>query len=153
MVAVITQIDTVEVGDDWIWPPFDLTIAGDTIYGRGVLDDKGPTMVALFALKALKDAKVPINKRIRLIIGGDEEGGNWACMKRYKQTEETPSYSFSPDSGYPVIFAEKGIMHVIFETELNSGLPVLNLSGGHQLNSVPDTGLAVVRTLRSGWAP
>ncbi len=142
MVAAITHVDTVEVGDDWTVPPFDLTIDGDTVYGRGVLDDKGPTMVALFALKALKDAEIPINKRIRLIIGGDEEGGNWACMKRYKQTEETPVYSFSPDSGYPVIFAEKGIMNVIFEKELDDSVPVLNLSSGKQINSVPDVARA-----------
>jgi succinyl-diaminopimelate desuccinylase len=142
MVAAITHVDTVEVGDDWTVPPFDLTIDGDTIYGRGVLDDKGPTMVALFALKALKDAQIPINKRIRLIIGGDEEGGSWACMKRYKETEETPVYSFSPDSGYPVIFAEKGIMNVIFEKELDGNVPVLNLSSGKQINSVPDVARA-----------
>lgn len=143
MVAAITHIDTVEVGDDWTVPPFDLTIDGDKIFGRGVLDDKGLTIVSLFALKALKDAKVPVNKRIRLIIGGDEEGGNWACMKRYKETEATPSYSFSPDSGYPVIFAEKGIMNVIFEKKLDAGLPVLNLSSGKQINSVPDFASAV----------
>ena len=145
MVAAITHVDTVEVGDDWTVPPFDLTIDGDTVYGRGVLDDKGLTIVALFALKALKDAKVPINKRIRLIIGGDEEGGNWACMKRYKETEETPVYAFSPDSGFPVIFAEKGIMNVIFEKELDAGLPVLNLSSGKQINSVPDYAQAVYK--------
>lgn len=142
MVAAITHVDTVEVGDDWTVPPFDLTIDGDRIYGRGVLDDKGPTIVALFALKALKDAKIPINKRIRLIIGGDEEGGNWACMKRYKETEETPNYSFSPDSGFPVIFAEKGIMNVIFEKVLDDSLSVLNLSSGKQINSVPDVARA-----------
>jgi len=138
MVAAITHVDTVEVGDDWTVLPFDLTIDGDKIYGRGVLDDKGPTIVSLFALKALKEAKVPINKRIRLIIGGDEEGGNWACMKRYKETEEIPTYAFSPDSGFPVIFAEKGIMNVILKKELDNGTPVLNLSSGKQINSVPD---------------
>lgn len=143
MVAAITHVDTVEVGDDWTVPPFDLTIDGDRIYGRGVLDDKGLTIISLYALKALKDAKVPINKRIRLIIGGDEEGGSWACMKRYKETEETPVYAFSPDSGFPVIFAEKGIMNVIFEKELDAGLPLLNLSSGKQINSVPDYGRAV----------
>ena len=145
MVAAITHVDTVEVGDDWTVPPFDLTIDGDTVYGRGVLDDKGLTIVTLFALKALKDAQVPVNKRIRLIIGGDEEGGNWACMKRYKETEETPVYAFSPDSGFPVIFAEKGIMNVIFEKELDAGLPVLNLSSGKQINSVPDYAQAVYK--------
>ena len=143
MVAAITHIDTVEVGDDWTVPPFDLTIDDDRIYGRGVLDDKGLTIVSLFALKALKDARVPLKKRVRLIIGGDEEGGNWACMNRYKETEETPSYSFSPDSGFPVIFAEKGIMNIIFQKKLEAAMPILKFSGGKQINSVPDYAKAV----------
>jgi len=138
MVAVITHLDTVAVGDDWTVPPFDLTIDGDKVFGRGVLDDKGPAMVSLFALKALKDANISINKRIRLIVGGDEEGGDWACMNRYKATEEVPKYSFTPDSSYPVIFAEKGIMNVIFEKELDASTPTLEFESGKQINSVPD---------------
>jgi succinyl-diaminopimelate desuccinylase len=143
MIAVTTHIDTVAVGDDWTVSPFDLTIDEDRIYGRGVLDDKGLTMIALFAMKALKDAAIPLNKRVRLIVGGDEEGGNWACMKRYKQTEEIPQYSFSPDSGYPVIFAEKGIMNICFEKELDETIPKLIFDGGNQINSVPDEARAV----------
>lgn len=143
LVAVTTHIDTVAVGEDWTVPPFDLTIDGDTIYGRGVLDDKGLTMVSLYALKALQEAKVSLGKRVRLIIGGDEEGGNWACMNRYKQTEEVPACSFSPDSGYPAIFAEKGIMNIILEKELDHQTPALVFSGGGQINSVPDAAQAV----------
>lgn len=85
---------------------------------------------------------------MRLIIGGDEEGGNWACMNRYKQTEEVPACSFSPDSGYPAIFAEKGIMNIILEKELDYQTPALVFSGGGQINSVPDAAQAVFNGFR-----
>jgi succinyl-diaminopimelate desuccinylase len=146
LVAVTTHIDTVEIGDDWSVPPFDLTIDGDKISGRGVLDDKGLTIVSLYALKALQEAQIPLNKRVRLIVGGDEEGGNWACMNRYKESEEIPHISFSPDSGYPAIFAEKGIMNIKFEKKLHADIPVLVFNSGKQINSVPDYAKAVFNT-------
>lgn len=75
MVGVLVHIDTVPVGEGWRVDPFDGTVIDGKVYGRGTNDDKGPAMVALYAMKALKDSGVPVNKRIRLIIGGDEESG------------------------------------------------------------------------------
>ena len=71
MVGVLVHIDTVPVGEGWRVDPFDGTVIDGKVYGRGTNDDKGPAMVALYAMKALKDSGVPVNKRIRLIIGGD----------------------------------------------------------------------------------
>ena len=98
MVAILTHLDTISVGDDWSVDPFDLTIKNDQLMGRGILDDKGPLMASFYAMKTLKQMDFPLNHRIRLIMGGDEEGGKWQCMNHYKKTEETPLYSFSPDS-------------------------------------------------------
>lgn len=137
ILGILTHVDTVEVGDDWSVPPFELTIDGDKAFGRGVLDDKGLTMVSLYAMKALAEAETPLNKRIRLIVGGDEESGNWKCMDRYKETEEIPVIGFSPDAGYPVIFAEKGILKIKLEKKLSKAEGFLELSGGKQINSVP----------------
>jgi succinyl-diaminopimelate desuccinylase len=136
MIAILTHLDTVSVGDGWSVPPFDLTILDDKAYGRGILDDKGPAMVSLYAMKALKDRN--LNRRIRLILGGDEESGEWQCMERYKQSEESPLYSFSPDSGFPAIFAEKGIMNVVFSRKVDERDGLFTLSGGNQINAVPD---------------
>ncbi|MBC3888500.1 Sapep family Mn(2+)-dependent dipeptidase [Acetobacterium paludosum] len=144
MVGILTHVDTVPVGDGWSFPPFDLTIEGDKAFGRGTIDDKGPTMVALYAMKALADKGTLLNKRVRLIIGGDEEGDEWHCMNRYKATEEPPTYAFSPDSGYPAIYAEKGILSISLEKDLDPSTPVMGFFSGSQINTVPDYAKAII---------
>lgn len=144
IIAILTHLDTVSVGDDWSVDPFDLTIKDNKLMGRGVLDDKGPTMAAFYAMTTLDEMEYPLNHRIRLIIGGDEESGRWECMNRYKKTEEIPLYAFSPDSGFPVIFAEKGIINVSFKKELDKNEIPLVMEGGKQVNAVPDYARAYI---------
>ena len=144
MMAMLTHVDTVAVGGRWTVPPFDLTRRGDKVFGRGAIDDKGPTMVSLYAMKVLVEAGAPLNKRIRLIVGGDEEGGEWRCMKRYKATEEIPVCSFSPDSRYPAIFAEKGLLGVRLEKDLDHSTKPMTFFSGNQSNAVPDYAKAIV---------
>lgn len=144
MIGILTHVDTVPVGDGWSVNPFDLTIDGDKAYGRGTIDNKGPTLVALYAMRALADSGVILNKRVRLIIGGDEEGEQWHCMNRYKATEEAPTYAFSPDSGYPAIFAEKGILNVCIKKNLEPAIHSLGFFSGNQINTVPDYAKAIV---------
>lgn len=137
LIGILVHVDTVPVGDGWDYEPFDLTIYNGNMYGRGTNDDKGPAIAALYSLKALQDSDVPLNKRVRLIVGGDEENGNWSCMVRYKETEELPTFAFSPDAVYPVIYAEKGILHIKF----NLKEPVetkLVLDSGTVPNIVPE---------------
>lgn len=133
MVGILAHMDTVPVEDGWIAPPFDGTLIDGKLYGRGVSDDKGPALIALYAMKALGGE---MKKRVRLILGGDEEGGGWRCMKRYKETEETPSMAFTPDAEYPVTYAEKGILHVTI-----SGAPAcqtpLTITCDNAYNMVP----------------
>lgn len=144
MVAMLTHLDTVAVGSGWSVPPFDLTRQGDKVFGRGAIDDKGPTMVSLYAMKALAESGLTLNKRVRLIVGGDEEGDDWRCMKRYKATEELPICSFSPDSRFPAIFAEKGLMRAYLEKELDPAITPMIFYSGIQINSVPDYAKAIV---------
>ena len=75
----------------------------------GFKDDKGPSMAALFAVKALMDADVTFTKRIRFIFGTDEET-LWRCMNRYNQLEEVETMGFVPDSSFPLTYAEKGLL-------------------------------------------
>ncbi len=107
IVAVLTHIDVVPAGEGWTYPPFDGTIADGKIYGRGSIDNKGPAIASLFALKALNDNGVLLKKKVRLIFGCDEES-TWSDMEYYKAHNTLPSVAFSPDANYPVINAEKG---------------------------------------------
>ncbi len=110
LVGIIGHLDVVPSGDGWSTPPFCATIKNGNIYGRGAIDDKGPVIASLYAMKAIKD-NLKINARVRLILGINEEK-DWKCIEHYKQTEEIPTIGFSPDADFPCIYAEKGIATV-----------------------------------------
>jgi len=138
LLGILGHIDVVPEGDGWSVPPYSGTIKDGKILGRGALDDKGPSLTALFAMKAIKDAGIPLNMRVRLILGTDEESG-WADMDYYLKKEEVPQIGFAPDAEFPVIHAEKGILHL--ELSKSFATPfrhLVRVQGGERANIVPD---------------
>lgn len=115
LVGIIGHLDVVpaNIQDGWTTPPFSPTIRDEKIFGRGSIDDKGPVIASLYAMKAINDS-MTVSKRVRLIIGLNEEK-SWKCINYYKAHEEHPSIGFSPDANFPAIYAEKGIMSVKLE--------------------------------------
>ena len=109
--AVLAHLDVVPAGSGWTRDPFGGEIEDGRIWGRGAMDDKGPAFCALYAMKALKDEGFVPARTIKLIVGCNEENG-WACIDHYKKVATMPEVGFSPDGGFPVIYAEKGILHV-----------------------------------------
>jgi len=134
--AEIGQGEELLAGDlkDWQTPPFESTIVGDYLVGRGVQDDKGPSLAALYAVKSLLDDGIQFTKRIRFIFGTDEET-LWRCMNRYNQIEEQADLGFAPDSSFPLTYAEKGLLQVKLH---GPGWDDLPLQAGQALNVVPD---------------
>lgn len=120
MIAVLGHLDVVPAGDGWTAAePFSGEVKDGRIYGRGTMDDKGPTVAALYALAALKDAGFVPARRIRLLFGTNEETG-CADMKYYLEHDgETPKMGFTPDGEYPIINGEKGIMNCVFSKKLH----------------------------------
>ncbi|MCA0982430.1 dipeptidase PepV [Halobacillus yeomjeoni] len=150
LIGVLGHLDVVPAGDGWTTPPFKPTIRDGKLYARGAQDDKGPVMAAYIAMKLLKDQGFQPKKRIRLIVGTDEER-DWKGMEYYFNKEEMPSYGFSPDASFPVIHAEKGLldsyMTFPFSSEENEDLvKVLTFNGGDRLNMVPDAAVAIVKS-------
>ena len=135
LLAVLCHLDVVPSGDeaDWRTPPFEATIKDGWIFGRGVQDDKGPSMAALYAVKALLDSGVKFKKRVRFIFGTDEET-LWRCMGRYNELEETATLGFAPDSSFPLTYAEKGLLQVKLH---GTGSDQLELEAGAAFNVVP----------------
>lgn len=108
MAAVLGHLDVVPEGGGWTYPPFGGEIHDGKMYGRGVLDDKGPVIGAIYGLKAIRDAGLKLDRRLRVIFGTDEENGS-SCVKYYIQNGgELPAIGFTPDADYPLIFCEKG---------------------------------------------
>lgn len=148
-IGVLVHVDVVTVGEGWTTPPFEPNIRNGRIYARGAIDDKGPALAAYYALKLLKASGLPVSKRIRLIIGTDEESG-WLCMRHYEKVEKLPEIGFSPDASFPMIHAEKGqINPTLAIPYAQAGEPgvhwsLLSFEAGDQGNSVPEWAAAIV---------
>lgn len=142
--AILTHLDVVPAGDGWSYPPFQGTVADGRVYGRGAIDNKGPAVAVMYALHALEENSVPLNKKVRLLFGCDEESG-WGDIAFYNRTVgEVPDMAFSPDAEFPIINAEKGMVqftvttHRLQEPQANSRLlRILSMDGGDRPNVVP----------------
>jgi len=112
--AALGHLDVVPVekgGADWSVPPFEGIVKDGAIWGRGASDDKGPTFAVLYALYALKQLGLTPKNRIRIILGTNEETG-WECVRHYFQKEPYPDFAITPDSVFPGVYAEKGILRL-----------------------------------------
>ncbi|CAM3150327.1 dipeptidase PepV [Filibacter tadaridae] len=138
ILGILCHVDVVPAGANWTYGPFDGTVAEGKLFGRGAIDDKGPTIAAWQAMKMVKDAGVPLNKRVRLIIGSDEESG-FRCVNRYFEKEEMPSMGFAPDADFPIIYAEKGIASLFFkQKDQTPDGQLISFQAGKRTNMVPD---------------
>ena len=139
LIGIIGHLDVVpaQESDGWTTPPFSPSIRDGKLFGRGSIDDKGPVIAALYAMKAIKDC-MNIQKRVRLIIGLNEEK-DWKCINYYKEHEEWPIVGFSPDANFPAIFAEKGIMSISLENPFSiKDFEILEINcNNNAINVVP----------------
>ena len=143
--AILAHVDVVPVGDGWHYPPFGAVIEDGKMYGRGTGDDKGPAVAALYAMKAVQMAGIPLKRKVRLILGCDEESG-WEDMAYYTAHETMPRMGFSPDADYPVINIEKGMVALELRTPLaKTGLQILRWSTGERTNVIPGHAEALIK--------
>ena len=149
--AVLAHLDVVPAGSGWKYPPFggvisddvsDGGVPGKKLWGRGTMDDKGPAMACLYALKALKDEGFVPTRTIKLIVGCNEESG-WKCIEHYNKVATMPEEGFTPDANFPVIYAEKGIMHFTTAFPINDA-PMSALKAGTAANMVCDYACATL---------
>ncbi len=139
--GILCHLDVVPVSDKWSVDPFGGEIKDNKLYGRGAVDDKGAFSATLYAVKKLLDEGHTPKKKIRFILGCDEESG-WECMAEYAKRAEMPAMGIAPDADFPVINCEKGILHLDISTDLPEGL--LSFSSGTRTNVVPDYAQAAI---------
>ncbi len=145
-VGILSHLDVVPEGTGWTYPPYAAEIHDGKIFGRGTIDDKGPTIAALYAMKALKESGVELSRKIRMIFGTNEET-DWGCMDYYFKHEKAPTMAFTPDADFPVIYGEKGIITFDLITDIKleecGGMTLIDISGGSAANMVPDYAEAI----------
>ncbi|MEN1761451.1 Sapep family Mn(2+)-dependent dipeptidase [Anoxynatronum sibiricum] len=148
-IGILTHVDVVGVGDlqKWETDPFTGTVNGEWIIGRGAVDDKGPTIVIYTILRLMHRLNLPMKKRIRLIIGTQEES-SWTDMAHFRQAFTPPDYGFTPDGDFPVHHMEKGYADVqlTFDVEQQPAYEIITLTAGDSENTIPSSGLLVIKT-------
>ncbi len=149
--AILAHLDVVPAGSGWKYPPFggvinddisDGGVTGAKIWGRGTMDDKGPAMACLYALKALKDEGFIPRRTVKLIVGCNEECG-WKCIEHYNKVAQMPKEGFTPDANFPVIYAEKGILHFTAAFPIENA-EIYHLQAGERANMVCDYASAFI---------
>ena len=139
LIGIYGHADVVPAGDKWKHAPYGGTYDNGAIYGRGATDDKGPMIAAFFFFFSLKDNGLIQNFRVKIVAGGDEERGS-SCLRYYFQEHkgEKPKFGFTPDSDWPLIYGEKGMLGYNL-TRICDLSPIVAMDGGSVPNAVCDS--------------
>lgn len=138
-VGVLGHLDVVPEGDGWQYPPYGGEINDGKIFGRGTMDDKAPLISCIYAMYALKEIGYIPKKKIRILLGTNEESGS-KDLEYYLKKEKEPDIGFTPDGYFPIIYAEKGIITLNISKIFNDskGTHLIYIKGGNRPNMVPD---------------
>ncbi|MBR6101057.1 MAG: Sapep family Mn(2+)-dependent dipeptidase [Ruminococcus sp.] len=150
VLAVLSHADVVPADPaEWTTPPFELNIREGNIYGRGTVDDKGPTVAVLYAVKCLRELGVSFDRSFRVVVGGNEERG---CndIAYYAEREPFPEMVITPDGSFPVLNCEKGLVHLSFSAPFEDG-SISSIEGNTTINAIPDKLFAVIDGEKKLW--
>lgn len=143
--GILAHLDVVPVNEkDWSFPPYEMTEKDGRLYGRGCMDDKGPVIASLFAMKAVRECGCRLKKNVRLIVGCSEETGSELDIEEYMNRAKMPKAVFTPDAEFPVINIEKGMIRFSFGGEFECSV-IESISGGTVVNAVPSEVRAVLK--------
>jgi len=137
LIGIMAHLDVVPAGEGWASEPYSLDIRDGKAYGRGTIDNKGPAAAAIFAMHALLECGVPLKRRVRVIMGCNEENG-MDDLVHYFAGNEMPLWGFTPDANYPVINCEKHIFQAVFEKQVEDMGKVKSIACGERFNVVPE---------------
>lgn len=148
--GIFGHMDVVPAGSGWETDPYKPVIIDGKLYARGSSDDKGPTIACYYGLKIIKELGLPVSKRVRFVVGTDEESG-WGDMDYYFANVglPEPDFGFSPDAEFPIINGEKGnITEYLHFGNTNTGdVKLYSFEGGLRENMVPESATAVITGL------
>ncbi|WP_165047176.1 MULTISPECIES: Sapep family Mn(2+)-dependent dipeptidase [unclassified Adlercreutzia] len=151
-IGIIGHMDVVPAGPGWSFEPYDVTVKEGCLVGRGVLDDKGPSVVALHAMRFLAGLGLPLRHTVRFLFGANEESG-MGDVPYYRARYADPTFLFTPDAEFPVCYGEKGGFDArITSAPLGDGA-IVEFEGGAATNAVPGQAHAVVRADAASLPP
>ena len=143
-IGILCHLDVVPTGTGWTTPPFEPSIRDGKLYARGSLDDKGAAIASLYAMRAIKEMGIKLNRKVILILGTNEETGS-LDIQRYLEVRPMPTMGFSPDADFPIIYGEKGIMSI--DIEFDGKDDGIKASAGLRYNAIPQLATAFISGL------
>jgi acetylornithine deacetylase/succinyl-diaminopimelate desuccinylase-like protein len=137
---------------DWDSPPFEPTVRGERLYGRGAADDKAGIMTHLGAIRALGD-DLPVT--VRLFIEGEEEVASATLPQLLEQNVErlradviVIGDSGNWDIGVPALTTS---LRVLIRVDVEVKTLDHAVHSGMWGGLAPDAIMAMVRLLNSLW--
>lgn len=144
-IGIIGHLDVVPAGSGWNFEPFQVTRKDGYLIGRGVLDDKGPSVVAMYAMRFFPQHDIELPYTIRMIMGANEESG-MRDVAYYREHVADPAFIFTPDADFPVCYGEKGGFDGRFESvPMGGDAMIMDFGGGNATNAVPAEAYAIVK--------
>lgn len=142
-IATITHVDVVPEGDGWTGDPYTMREREGYLLGRGVADDKGPSVLCLYLAKFFKELGMPLRYGLRVLLGTAEETG-MQDIRYYLEHNPQPLFCFSPDSDFPVSYGEKGHLTGTFTAPKTAG-NLVEFAGGVANNVIPSRATCLVK--------
>jgi len=142
-IGLVSHLDVVPAGDNWIFHPFKPFFRDGFVIGRGASDNKGPALLDLYLLRAFHDLGVKLTRPLRIIYGGAEETG-MEDMEYFVKNETIPRFSLITDGGFPVNYAQKGGLNLV--VHLPTGSQLADFRAGVAENAIPATASLVLKT-------
>ncbi len=147
VLAMMCHADVVAAGPGWTQDPWTMQRRDGFLIGRGVLDDKGPLVVALYAMKFFADRGIALPYTLRTIIGTNEETGCMRDVQYYLDTYGAPAFMFTPDNTFPVCYGEKGMYRGELWSPPLPNAPIVEFTTGDLAeNAVAGAARMVVKT-------
>lgn len=135
-IATIAHVDVVPAGPGWATEPFAMERREGWLLGRGVIDDKGPAVLSLYAgAFFLHEGMVP-RYTFRALLGCDEEVG-MSDVKHYLAGHDNPAFLFTPDASFPLCNAEKGCFDGSFVSGPIPDGVIRSWHGAEATNAIP----------------
>ncbi|MDO4502199.1 MAG: Sapep family Mn(2+)-dependent dipeptidase [Coriobacteriia bacterium] len=154
--GIIGHVDVVPAGPGWTVEPFAVTRRDGYLLGRGVIDDKGPILCALFAVRYWQEQLAATGQQfphtVRVLFGANEETG-MADVAHYRARYADPDFLFTPDAEFPVCYGEKGLYGGTLTSAPLADGRLVQLQGGAATNAVPGVATATVRNATAADLP
>lgn len=144
--GLMAHLDVVDAGDGWDTEPYTVVQLPDRLVGRGVADDKGPAIAALYAMDAIRTFCPDLPYGVQLWLGSAEEIGS-PDLKQYLKSHRLPPIMLTPDSMEPLCTGESAKHRPDFgaKWQCEDVTPrVKVLQGGKVRNAIPGEAEAVV---------